>query len=156
MPVFERSIELPVSAADAFHLHERPDILERLTPPGEGITIVKPPTSLRAGTRVEIRMKVAGPISVTWLAHHTRYEPPHLFEDVQEKGPFSKWVHQHRFEDVPGKPRTCRLTDHVEYELLPRLLAPFGWLGDALVVRRRLEKMFAWRHAQTLALAREL
>ncbi len=156
MPVFEKSVQLPVSAAEAFRLHERPEILELLTPPDAGITVIRPPTSLRAGTRVELRMKVAGPLHVTWLAHHTRYEPPYLFEDVQEKGPFARWVHQHRFADVPGQPRTSVLTDHVEYEVLPKLLRPFGWVGDALVVRRRLEKMFAWRHARTLELARAL
>jgi ligand-binding SRPBCC domain-containing protein len=155
MPLFERSLDLPLSAAEAFHLHERPDILGLLSPPWEHITVVQPPASLREGTRVVIRMKL-GPLSLTWTARHTRYEPPLLFEDVQEKGPFSKWIHQHRFADLPGDGPRCRLTDHIEYALLPPLLAPVAWVGDALVVRRRLDRMFAWRHERTAQLAREL
>jgi uncharacterized protein len=151
MPIYERRIELPVDAARAFALHERPDALETLVPPWEKVTVLEPPRSLEVGTRVVLRMNW-GPVSLQWVAKHTRYEPPLLFEDVQERGPFWRWVHQHRFENLPGETARCVLVDHVEYALFPGPLAPMGWLFDGLV-RRRLDRMFAYRHERTLAWA---
>ncbi|MGQ0508443.1 MAG: SRPBCC family protein [Myxococcaceae bacterium] len=147
MPTFEKSVELPLTAAHAFALHEQPGILEALSPPWEKMEVVQPPTSLKAGTEVVLRMKL-GPVWMTWQAKHTRYEPPRLFEDVQAKGPFAKWIHQHRFEDLPGG--RCRMTDHIEYALP---LAPLSWPVDTLVVRRKLTRLFEFRHEQTTQLA---
>jgi len=65
--------------------------------------------------------------------------------DEQVDGPFASWVHEHRFEPA-GAGRT-RMLDRVEYAL------PYGAAGalaDSLLVRRRLQRTFRYRHA-TLA-----
>ena len=62
-----------------------------------------------------------------------------MFRDEQIKGPFSSWVHTHRFEPAG---EGSRLIDEVECSL------PFEWLLRPLV-RRRLEKMFRFRHDTT-------
>ena len=71
-------------------------------------------------------------------------ENGNLFADRQESGPFALWYHRHRFlNDGQG---STLLRDEVEYK------APLGligsWLGGWLI-RRKLERMFAYRHETT-------
>ena len=77
-------------------------------------------------------------------AIHTEYDPPHLFADLQESGPFAWWYHRHCFVD-DGHGCTI-LRDEVEYQ------APLGWIGRSLggwLIRRKLDHMFAYRHETT-------
>ncbi|MGD9715268.1 MAG: hypothetical protein AB7V46_24905 [Thermomicrobiales bacterium] len=85
-----------------------------------------------------------GPVPVRWVARHTEYDPPRLFVDRQESGPFADWVHCHQFLS-DGQGGTI-LRDEVNYTV------PFGILGQWLggwFVRRKLEAMFAYRHEVT-------
>ncbi len=133
----------PASVEEVFAFHERPDAFELLQPPWERVQILRPPASLEVGTLVELRAKV-GPFWQTIRAEHVAYEKNVLFEDVLLKSPFARWHHRHLFfEHELG----CRLRDEVDYA------PPFGWLGrlvDPLLVRPRLERMFAYRHEVTL------
>jgi ligand-binding SRPBCC domain-containing protein len=74
------------------------------------------------------------------------YTPPTGFVDIQVpgKGPFKAWTHRHEFTELPDG-RT-RLTDHVTY-IMP--FGPLGALVDKAIVRRDIEKMFAYRHRVT-------
>lgn len=143
MPVFERSIELPVSAEEAFAWHERPGALDRLVPPWENVRVARATGGIRAGAEVELIARL-GPVPLRWLAEHREYEPPRRFVDVQRSGPFQKWQHAHLFE--PLSDHSCRLTDHIEYR------TKGGWLGALLggrLVTTKLDQMFAHRHATT-------
>ncbi|GAC1537044.1 MAG: hypothetical protein NVS2B9_03040 [Myxococcales bacterium] len=138
--VHESLVRAPVSRVFAFH--EEQGALERLTPPWERTRVVQRGDSLAPGTRVVIAVRI-GPVWKEWEARHTRYEKDVLFEDVQVRGPFARWRHTHRF--VPA-PEGTRLIDEVDYEL------PLGALGRFFggpVVRRKLERMFAFRHQVT-------
>ena len=137
--------ETRVAAAPeaVFAFHEAPGAFERLVPPWEHVEVVQPPTSLRPGTRVVLRGRL-GPFPMTWVAVHTAYDPPHLFADRQESGPFAFWEHRHRF--LPDGQGGTILRDEVDYE------PPGGWLGRWFghsLIARRLERMFAYRHEQT-------
>ncbi|MEX0742053.1 MAG: TIGR01777 family oxidoreductase, partial [Phycisphaeraceae bacterium] len=142
--VFERSVELPVSAEQAFAWHEREGALPRLTPPWEQIELEKREGTIRDGDRTTLRMRV-GPTWQRWVAEHRDYQPGRCFRDVQISGPFTKWEHEHRFEPIDSQ--RCRMTDRIEY------VAPGGrigqWLGHGAIARK-LAKTFAWRH-RTLA-----
>ena len=79
-------------------------------------------------------------VRVRWLTQITHVEPGIRFIDEQRVGPYRLWIHEHRFESLPGG---VRMTDQVIYAL------PFGPLGDlihAFYIRRRLEKIFDYRH----------
>jgi ligand-binding SRPBCC domain-containing protein len=146
---FVRVLDLrcPVEKLRAFH--ERPDVFALLQPPWERMEIVVPPRSLEVGTRVEVRAYL-GPVPMTIVAEHVAYERGRLFADRIIKGPFKSWLHQHRFESLPGG--GSRLTDDIEYDL------PGGWLGRAVgapIARRRLERMFDHRHRITRELCEE-
>jgi ligand-binding SRPBCC domain-containing protein len=122
-----------------FAFHERPDALARLVPPWERVEVLQPPASLQPGTRVVLRMRI-GPFPMTWVAEHTLYEKDRLFQDRMVRGPFRRWVHTHRF--VPHAAGTL-LRDEVELDL------PLLTFAGAPLVRRRLRKMFEYRHGVT-------
>jgi uncharacterized protein (TIGR01777 family) len=142
---FERQVELPVSAAEAFAWHERPGALQRLIPPWENVRVARATGGLQDGAQVELVAKI-GPLPVRWLAEHSDYEPPHHFRDVQLSGPFARWEHTHRFESLG--PRSCRLIDSIDYQIRG------GWWGETLgggMVTTKLEQMFQYRQATTAA-----
>lgn len=140
--------QTPIKATPdvVFRFHESPDALPHLIPPWENMKMVESAGSLRPGSRVVLRGSL-GVIPIQWIAIHTEYDPPHLFADRQESGPFASWYHRHRFLD-DGQGGTL-LRDEVEYAV------PLGvigrWLGGWLV-RRKLEAMFAYRHEKTKSL----
>lgn len=138
--VHESLIGAPLEQVFAFH--ERPEALARLIPPWEKVEVLQPPTSLQPGTRVLLRMHL-GPLRLIWEAEHTRYERNVLFQDVQRRGPFARWEHTHSFKEAPGG---TLLRDEVEYALP---LGPLGALFGGALVRRKLERMFAFRHQAT-------
>lgn len=137
----ETWIAAPPTAVFAFH--EAPGAFERLVPPWERVEVVESSGSIRPGSRVVLRSWL-GPIPLRWVAVHTEYEPPHLFADRQESGPFARWYHRHRFLD-DGQGGTV-LRDEVD------CLPPGGWLGRVLgdrFLRRKLHRMFTYRHRVT-------
>ena len=140
--------QTPINAPPdvVFRFHESPDALQNLIPPWESMKLVESAGSLRPGSQVVLRGSL-GFIPIQWIAIHTEYDPPHLFADRQESGPFAFWYHRHRFLD-DGQGGTL-LRDEVEYAV------PLGvigrWLGGWLV-RRKLEAMFAYRHEKTRTL----
>jgi len=139
--VKESRIAAPPSAVFAFH--ESPGALQRLTPPWEKVTVEEGGTSIRPGSRVVLLTKL-GPLPLRWVAIHREYDPPHLFADEQQSGPFARWYHRHHMLD-DGAGGTI-LRDQVEYEV------PFGALGRLLgggLVRSKLTKMFDYRHEVT-------
>lgn len=144
MPVFTKRSVIPAAPGDVFAWHERPDALARLIPPWDRVEIVRPPASLRDGERAVLRVGLLGPLTVRWIAEHRDYEPGRRFTDVQIRGPFKCWRHVHTFE--PTEDGACALEDRVEYRLRggPIADAALSW-----VVRRKLEKTFAYRHAVT-------
>lgn len=126
-----------------FAFHESPDALTQLIPPWEQMKVRESPGSLQPGSRVVLRGQL-GFLPIQWIAIHTEYDPPHLFADRQESGPFAYWYHRHRFlED--GRGGTI-LRDEVEYAV------PLGRVGDWVggwFILSKLNAMFAYRHEVT-------
>jgi hypothetical protein len=142
--VFEARSQMPASAEAVFAWHAREGAFQRLLPPWEALEVVeRHGEGIREGSRLVVRVRV-GPVPLQWTARHTRYVPGSLFQDVQESGPFARWVHTHRMWDEPAG--GAMLEDEVEYAL------PVGVLGRAVgggYARQRLERMFAYRHTVT-------
>lgn len=141
---FIKESRIAASPEAVFAFHESPGALERLTPPWEKVRVVESDGSLKPGSRVVLESRL-GPIPLKWVAVHTEYEPPHLFADQQESGPFAHWHHQHHILD-DGAGGTI-LRDEIEYRL------PLGALGRLLgsrLVRKKLERMFDYRHEVTV------
>lgn len=126
-----------------FAFHELPDAFERLMPPWENAKILQKADITKIGSRAIIEMKVLGIFPAKWIAEHTKYEPPRMFEDIQISGPFKSWRHDHYV--LPHAEGTV-LRDEINFE------PPLGFLGEPFVpflVTPKLEKMFAYRHEVT-------
>jgi hypothetical protein len=137
--VLERSVRLPFSADTVFAWHARPGALERLTPPWERVRVLERSGGIENGGRVVA--KIGRVFRCRWVARHRDYEPGRQFADEQVRGPFSRWVHLHRFE--PDGPGDCVLTDRIEFA------GPLGELGTAgarALLQRRLERLLTYRH----------
>ncbi|MHC4876444.1 MAG: TIGR01777 family oxidoreductase [Planctomycetota bacterium] len=142
MPVFEKSSELPVSAETAFDWHCRPGAFERLAPPWESVELLSTDGIVDGGiARLQLSL---GPLKKLWIAEHRDIVPGRAFCDVQTSGPFAEWGHTHSLE--PLDQNRCLLTDRIEYR------APLGVLGQLFggrLIRRSLERTFAYRHRIT-------
>jgi ligand-binding SRPBCC domain-containing protein len=144
---FVRRSRISASAEAVYAWHELPNALEKLTPPGEHARVIERIGGIERGARVTIQFG-RWPFRLRWVAVHQEFEPGHYFSDLQVSGPFAYWKHKHTFE--PDGPVGSFLEDRVEYAL------PFGFLGRWIAggfVRRKLEKLFEYRHRVT---AREL
>lgn len=126
-----------------FAFHEQANALELLLPPWESARVVQSAKISEVGSRAIVETRVFGPITVRWIAEHTVYDPPHLFEDIQIEGPFRSWRHRHVIEPHEDG---ATLRDEIDYE------PPLGFVGRVcapLVVERRLRKLFDYRHQVT-------
>jgi ligand-binding SRPBCC domain-containing protein len=126
-----------------FAFHERPDVLSLLIPSWEHARVIQAARISDVGSQAIIESTVVGPFKTRWVAQHTVYEPPHLFEDVQVAGPFRHWRHRHVIESHPDG---ALLRDEIEYE------PPLGFVGQLfapILITKRLEKIFQYRHEVT-------
>jgi ligand-binding SRPBCC domain-containing protein len=126
-----------------FAFHELPDALQRLTPPWEHARIVQSVASLERGNVAIVAIRIAPLLWTRIESMHTIYDPPHKFEDVQVRGPFRSWRHQHLIEPHPDG---ARLSDIIDVE--PPLGILGRWFGP-LIIRPRLQRAFKFRHEVT-------
>ncbi len=140
--IFRYRSELPHPAEKVFRWHLRPGALERLTPPWVQVRVLDREGGISDGGSVTLQLR-RGPLSFRWTLRHTAFEENVLFRDEQESGPFARWVHEHRFQDL-GEGRSA-VEDVVEWQ------PPLGGLGELLgpgPVERQLARLFAFRHAR--------
>ncbi len=145
MATFIHESVIHAPPARVFAFHELPDALARLTPPWERARVMQSARIAQVGAEAIIETRLFGLVPVRWVARHTAYDPPRMFEDVQIKGPFRAWRHRHI---ITPHAEGATLRDEIEYEppfsLLGRLAAP-------VLIEPRLRKMFAYRHTVTRA-----
>lgn len=133
----EQLVRRPLSAVFSFFAD--PSNLERLTPPFLGFRILTPtPITMERGALIDYRISLRG-IPLRWRTLIEQYEPGRSFVDSQVRGPYQLWRHTHQFEETP---EGTLVRDHVEYALP---LGPLGRLAHALLVRRDLGRIFAYR-----------
>ena len=130
--------------AEVAAFFERPENHVRITPPGLDLRIVGHDGAMREGLRLRYTLRPVFGVRVGWESVITGYRPGDGFTDTQVHGPYARWTHSHRFADVTLDDGTVgtEIADTIEYEL------PLGPLGDAahaVLVRRRLEAIFAYR-----------
>jgi len=134
----------PVSVREAFEIFQDPHNLARITPSWLNFRITsRKQVEIRQGAEIGYQIRWAG-IPLSWKTVITEYEPPFFFVDEQARGPYRHWRHRHTFRPTEGG---TIVGDRVEYAL------PFGWLGrlvHRLIVRRQLQRIFAYRQ-QALA-----
>ena len=114
-----------------------------MTPPWLGFHIRSPlPLELRAGARLEYYAPAGPRLPVCWRTRIDVWEPEERFVDVQERGPYARWVHEHEFTPMGGG---VLMRDCVSYALP---FGPLGTLGHAALVRALLARIFDYRFAR--------
>ena len=146
MPRFSRRSRIDAPASDVFAWHARPGAFERLTPPWEPVRVVERSGGIESGAQAVVEVPVAPLVRTRWRIEHRDYIEGRQFRDVQITGPFARWEHTHRIE--PEGADACTLDDTIDYEFP---LPPLGELAGGALARRKLERLFAYRHAVTAA-----
>src|SRR3954452_14967448 len=123
---FRRQVHIDASPVSVFHFHERTDALKILTPPWEKSRIIQAAPNLKPGSRAIIEAPLLlGIWKTTWIAEHTAYDPPRMFEDTQISGPFRSWRHRHIVEaDGDGSLLIDDISFEVPFGLPGRLVSP--------------------------------
>ena len=139
---FKAELWLPKKLDVVFSFFADARNLEAITPPWVNFTIVTPePIDMHRGARIDYQLRVHG-VPVRWKTEISVWSPPFSFVDKQLRGPYRQWIHTHTFEEKDGG-TLCR--DHVDY------VVPGGRFINWLIVRRDVEKIFAYRHEAMLA-----
>ena len=131
-------IDAPPEQVFAFHadVHNLP----RLTPGPVRIISAPAPTAIGDLQVIELGRR---PLALRWQARITRFEPPSVVTDEQERGPFRVWLHSHTV--VPAG-RGALLVDAVQFALVG---GRAGRALDAMLVVPLLRLLFAERHRRT-------
>jgi ligand-binding SRPBCC domain-containing protein len=135
----ERVQVIPAPRDKVFEFFSAAQNLERLTPPFLKFRILSPlPIEMKRGQFIEYNIALGG-IPMNWLTEITEWQPNDRFVDMQLRGPYRYWHHLHEFRDVPGG---TEMRDVVDYELP---LGPLGLIAHAVLVKRLLTRIFAFR-----------
>ena len=133
--------KIPVSIKEAWNFFSSPLNLAEITPGNMGFKIVSKyhGEKMYAGQVIEYKVRPVLNIPMYWMTEITHVEDLKYFIDVQRKGPYKLWHHQHHFIEIDGG---VEMTDIVHYK------NPFGLIGQAansLFVKRQLKKIFEYR-----------
>ena len=154
---------VPVPLERVFLFFSNPGNLPKIMPPESGaeilrVKLVPPPGVLAESATVSDREPLAGtgseivasfrlipflPLRGQWTAAIVEFEWNDHFADVQQAGPFKYFHHRHEFsrETRGGRIGTI-VRDIIDYDV------GFGFVGkiaQKLFVRRKFERMFAYR-----------
>ncbi|MBE0582331.1 MAG: SRPBCC family protein [Desulfofustis sp.] len=131
---------LPVPVETVWELIQNPANLDSITPPDLQFSIVSPvPPVMYNGLIIEYRLRVPYFGHQSWVTEIKHIRPGCSFVDEQRLGPYRLWYHCHELQPENGG---TMMIDRVHYQL------PYGPLGELLhrlVVRRTLERIFAYR-----------
>jgi len=133
---FSTALWLPLPPEALFPFFADASNLEAITPPWLHFRIMTPlPIVMKEGTLIDYRLQVRG-IPLRWRTRIKAWQPPNYFVDEQLRGPYRKWIHEHKFELCNGG---TMVRDIVHYAL------HFDWLVHRLFVRPDIERIFNFR-----------
>ncbi len=128
-----------------FPFFARAENLGLITPSWTAFRILQAPPDITEDARIDYTIRLNG-VPMRWRTRIAAWEPPTAgtpsarFVDTQERGPYTLWWHEHRFEAVGDK---TLMSDTVHYTLP---LGPLGWLAHAAMVGGMLRRIFGYRY----------
>jgi len=149
------SFEVPADADRCWDFFGRAENLPLITPPWLHFTLAMPTPlpPIRQDAVLDYTIRWFG-VRVKWRTRIIDWAPPRQFIDLQTRGPYELWHHQHTFE--PGERGGVICHDRVIYKLpVPGVRR----VVHALAVRRQLLEIFRYRRkviAQHLGWVRAL
>ncbi|QDI90149.1 hypothetical protein EPH95_02315 [Salicibibacter halophilus] len=138
--------QLPISREEAWAFFSDPRQLGSITPGDMSFEMIDDLTEpMHAGMILRYRIRPFRFVQVQWVTEITHVIEGERFVDEQRFGPFRFWHHQHRFTEIDGG---VEMQDTVHYAM------PYAFIGriaHPLIVRKRLEEIFAFRKEQLQA-----
>ena len=120
--------------------------LNAITPPWLHFRILTPtPILMGEGTLIDYSLRLHA-LPVKWRSRIEDWVPGEKFTDVQVKGPYRAWRHEHLFDDAGNG--TTLVKDRVTYQV------PGGALIHRAFVRRDLLRIFNYRQQRVSELLR--
>ena len=141
---FHASTPLAASAATMFGFHSDPHNLTEVMPPTLTLVSLNTDGPAEEGRRIELHCRDWWIIPMRWTCRWKTVRPPHLLVDEMEKGPFTVFIHEHRFEESGQD--TCIMHDTVTYQWGRSW---WGRIVSEIAVRLYLTVLFKYRHHRT-------
>ena len=137
----QRTQRIPATAAQLWEFMSSPRNLAEITPGYMNfeITSASLPEKIYAGMFICYNVRPLLGIKMNWVTEITQANEPGYFVDVQYRGPFRSWHHQHHLRIID---KGIEMTDIVHYE------PPLGILGRAahsLFLKKQLHDLFDYR-----------
>ncbi len=127
---------------EVFEFFSKAENLNKITPKEVYFKILTPlPIPMEKGTLIDYKIKLNG-IPFVWKTRISEWNPPFKFADQQLVGPYSKWYHEHFFEEKDGK---TIMTDKITYLSKGWIIAP---LLHRLFVDKKVKQIFEYRETQ--------
>ena len=139
MRLLEKTIFIHQPREQVFEFFSKAENLDKVTPNWLNFKIItSTPIEMKKGAIIDYKLKLYG-MPVKWQTEITEWQPPYRFIDVQVKGPYRLWVHEHIFEERDGG---TLMTDRVQYLAPGYFLEP---IVHKLFVLRDVDRIFRYR-----------
>jgi len=127
---------VPTPLNETFPFFSDAHNLERITPPFLKFRILTPaPIEMKVGALIDYQLRLRG-FPIKWRTEIMEWNPPHGFTDIQLRGPYLKWIHNHQFFADRGG---TQVNDTIRY------VVPGGSIINRFFVKPDLEQVFAYR-----------
>lgn len=133
---------LPINLEQAWQFFSTPTNLAIITPPRMNFEILGSESSEKIfkGQIIQYKVTVLPFVRMFWETEIIEVNELRSFTDVQKKGPYAHWQHQHIFAPVDGG---VEMTDLLEYSV------PYGLLGRLVnysIIEREVRSIFDYRY----------
>ena len=126
--IFHTSTPLAARAETMFEFHSDPRNLSEVMPPTMTVVSLQTDGPAQEGRLIELYCRDWWIIPLRWTCRWKTVKPPHLLVDEIIKGPFTVFVHEHRFEEQGS--HDCIMHDTITYQWGRSW---WGWLLAGLV-----------------------
>jgi ligand-binding SRPBCC domain-containing protein len=133
--------QVPASGEAVWAFFSDPRNLATITPEYMNFRVLneEPLAEIYPGMIIRYKVSPLMKVPMFWMSEITAVRRYRLFVDVQRRGPYKMWHHQHLFEE---NDQGVLMTDLVNYEMP---LGPLGSLAHSMFVRRQLQEIFNFR-----------
>lgn len=143
---FKREQLVKTDMDTCWEFFSSPKNLKKITPAYMGFDVLTElPEYMYEGLIIAYKVKPLFGIPVEWVTEITHVKENSFFVDEQRKGPYKIWHHEHHFKETE---QGILMTDIVSYEIP---FGPIGKLAHPILVKKKLEEIFAYRFAMTEA-----